>query len=567
MKSKFKNINEQIDRMKSLFGESRLYGNLVEDKKIVIKEQARFFRKASDLFSVAFKSFDDLATWNKFINVEIRNIDDIIKHVDDFSAMWKIIDPNIKMADLKEVLKGWKLAQSKGMLKDLPQESLYGVLKVIPEKGGMREMMYDMWLEANGMSRNLPATTGEKRIVKQNPTTGEIMVGTKNNEGIVVYKDKDGEVVFTEKVDDIDDIVDDIEDADWEEVIDGPTKPANPKNYEEILDGIKDIAEAEAKKGNKVIFQIVGEGEDGIKAAKEMMESLNGKSTDEVIDDIVEEGIDKGEIPVKQKSRVKQFLGKLFTKYPTKFWLNPFVINEGIWKKSDAWYLKSLEHGAKLSFRTGVLWPASTFLAYTLYKDYKYDRNFIAGVIADFFVVAKAIQDAWDDIEVSDDVYAGLREGLLEITNKKVDADIVKNNMVKAAEAAITGSTSGDSHISCEDIMTKNDSEIINLAFKNIKREEKARVSEILLTIKDSNNKELEPAAISEIKNKVDEVMEFIINAGLLETKDTNLKPLVQRMRKACKEKQKVEAAKSELEKNVMKDEYEVTLEGGGGFD
>ena len=175
--------------------------------------------------------------------------------------------------------------------------------------------------------------------------------------------------------------------------------------------------------------------------------------------------------------------------------------------------------------------------------------------------------DAWDDIEVSDDVYAGLREGLLTMTNKKVDADIVKNNMVKAAEAAITGSTSGDSHISCEDIMSKNDSEIIKMAFKDIKREEKARVSEIILNIKDENDKSYEPAKITQIKNKVDEVIEFVINAGLLETKDTNLKPLVQRMRKACEEKQKVEAAKSELEKNVMKDEYEVTLEGGGGFD
>ena len=44
MKRKFETLNEEINRMKSLFGESRLYGNLSDyQEENIITEQFKFF--------------------------------------------------------------------------------------------------------------------------------------------------------------------------------------------------------------------------------------------------------------------------------------------------------------------------------------------------------------------------------------------------------------------------------------------------------------------------------------------------------------------------------------------
>jgi hypothetical protein len=45
MKKKYNTLNEEMNRMKSLFGESRLYGNLVDnEEKNILTEGYRFFR-------------------------------------------------------------------------------------------------------------------------------------------------------------------------------------------------------------------------------------------------------------------------------------------------------------------------------------------------------------------------------------------------------------------------------------------------------------------------------------------------------------------------------------------
>ena len=86
MKKKYTTLNEEMNRMKSLFGESRLYGNLVGNGKTNLITEAgpgkRFFAKnLAKAFSVTLKTFEDLGNFTKFLNREINSVDDMIKHV------------------------------------------------------------------------------------------------------------------------------------------------------------------------------------------------------------------------------------------------------------------------------------------------------------------------------------------------------------------------------------------------------------------------------------------------------------------------------------------------------
>jgi hypothetical protein len=200
MKKKYNTLNEEINRIKSLFNEGRLYGNLVDKEEEIITEQRKFLSNITDAFSIALKTTDPkiLKKFQDFMNVEIRNVDDIIKHVEDFEDLWRIVVPNLNTSKVKENLDRVKNAIEEGKLKDLSRENLFdNVLPGFPEKGGMRDMIHNFWKEAKGESRNLPEKV-ETRIVKTDPDTGALVIGTKNEKGVIVYKNKKGGVAFIE---------------------------------------------------------------------------------------------------------------------------------------------------------------------------------------------------------------------------------------------------------------------------------------------------------------------------------------------------------------------------------
>lgn len=80
---KLNTINEEINRMKSLFGESRLYGNLVEQEEWDYEE---FHKKGKDKFEeLSYKRKDEEATKK---NIQ-GNVDDVyIEYEEDDSYVW-----------------------------------------------------------------------------------------------------------------------------------------------------------------------------------------------------------------------------------------------------------------------------------------------------------------------------------------------------------------------------------------------------------------------------------------------------------------------------------------------
>ncbi len=277
MKRKYNTLNEEMNRMKSLFGETRLYGNLVDKKENIVSEQYRFFRNLDSIYKVTLKSFDDLGNFTKFINREISNVDDIIKHLDEFDTLWRVVLPNVKnWTGVKNNLNRLKKLSDSGKLKNIPEDQwINKVLPGFPEKGGMRDIVNDMWRKANGKNPYLPQKV-ETRIVKTDPNTGALVVGTKSETGVIVYKNQEGEVVMVEKDPNIkvDDegtnIKTDIEDVDYVEVpketpiddLNGKTVAATEENVKNVADSVGEKVADETKKGNKVVFTITGEGAD-----------------------------------------------------------------------------------------------------------------------------------------------------------------------------------------------------------------------------------------------------------------------------------------------------------------
>ncbi len=571
---KIKTLNEEMNRMKSLFGDDRLYGNLVEldtitltGSKTLLNEQwGRLFSKLDDLklpkgkfWSGTLKGFDAFADFEKrfakMLNTEIRGIDDLIKHFDEYNDIWKVALGNAgDLAKVKRSLQKVKTLMSDGdKWKNFPEERFFpykradgssspGILAAFPDRGGMRQMIYNSWLSANG--RNLPAvkSTGDITVVKFSDD-GKLMVGTKNSEnGMVTYKDPEsGKVTVIEPDPNFKKgkKVDDAEYVDYEEIPSGSsTKDLNGKvvrgtdqNYEEVVSAIKETAEQEGKKGNKVIFTIEGEGAEGIKAAEEMVESITGSKGTSNVDEAVEEIIDttgggvKPDTPPKQKKKLKEqlmsFVGKLFTDYPTRFWLNPLKIKEGALKNlkrsSGSGGMEKLgdlaHYKGSVIFRTFVLWPSTVFTYSTIKQSYEEDRSLITVAIENGAKAIKAIQEWFMELETKDEVLAGMESAVNIFTNGKVNASKVKLDLIKSAEVWLNNPKN------CETIRNGKNEDILVKALNFGKTEQK----NICVKIIADPASGIAPDKMQAANEKVEAVLDFVIENNMIEANSANL--------------------------------------------
>jgi hypothetical protein len=97
MRKNFKTLNEQMDRMKQLMDESRLYGNLINEGLLNEGGPGKFLVKSWDeISSVLGKKgitiTDDII--EKFKVAPNNNFDDLLKHLEGYKYIWdEIIQP------------------------------------------------------------------------------------------------------------------------------------------------------------------------------------------------------------------------------------------------------------------------------------------------------------------------------------------------------------------------------------------------------------------------------------------------------------------------------------------
>lgn len=160
-------LYEEINRIKLLFGENLLYGNLNNDE-LILEQYGRFFKKVWDDFKInnptRARSFDDLSI-TRFTDTDIKSLDNVFRHVEDNKAIWKAI--GLTEQEIARV----KLFKKKIVEEDMPdilfrETSTPGIyfFDLIPITGGLRgEVFYwfskkypDEWLEGlTNVQKNL----------------------------------------------------------------------------------------------------------------------------------------------------------------------------------------------------------------------------------------------------------------------------------------------------------------------------------------------------------------------------------------------------------------------------
>ena len=202
----YKNLNEQISRIKSLFGDDRIHGNLIneefESSKPLVTEQKwkRLLMntmKGTDIDSSVYKnirkallSVDD-AVSTKFLNYKVSNIGDMVKYLDEFPAIWKsslgeqgfkrfkqtmdtLNDPNY----VKKINDIFATSTEKG-------EQLYAMMRRnVPEE---THEIFDEMFPAALANKNLDDVVGDySSVVVIKNDAGNVTLHTIDNNGNVV---------------------------------------------------------------------------------------------------------------------------------------------------------------------------------------------------------------------------------------------------------------------------------------------------------------------------------------------------------------------------------------------
>ena len=140
-----KNLNEELERIKLLFGESLLYGNLNNNSSILSEQ--RYFRRIWDDFRTKspniVKNFDDVSI-RRFTDTDIKSLDDVFKHIDDNVALWKSIGLTDQEIKRIKTFKKKILDENKPniLFSETSQPGIY-FFDLIPKEGGIRgEVFY-----------------------------------------------------------------------------------------------------------------------------------------------------------------------------------------------------------------------------------------------------------------------------------------------------------------------------------------------------------------------------------------------------------------------------------------
>jgi len=187
---KLKNLNEEIARIKSLFSEERLYGN-IEEPKLVVEQLKKVMRDVLSAVGPTLKSFDPKLL-TKFKNADFSSFDVVSKHLNEFDVIWEAIVKNPKkLESAKEIfnlfagVNAGKSSKYKNV-GEIPEEVFSNYLTGIPKEGGLREQFIDLWL----VSKN---KTPETNV---NPPNVSNIVFKKGDDLIIHEKNLDsGEIV------------------------------------------------------------------------------------------------------------------------------------------------------------------------------------------------------------------------------------------------------------------------------------------------------------------------------------------------------------------------------------
>jgi hypothetical protein len=175
MKKRYSSLNEEINRIKSLFSEERLYGNLKQSNLLIEQGIGRKLSDALDTanssISKAIKNIDPKLATN-FLNAEINTFDDLAKHLNDYKSLWRSMGIDWDYAN--DAILSFKKWSDTGFLKTADDKLILQVINDLPPQGDLRGMVFDLWKESKG--KYTPPKTKSQTTIVTKSKTGENVI-------------------------------------------------------------------------------------------------------------------------------------------------------------------------------------------------------------------------------------------------------------------------------------------------------------------------------------------------------------------------------------------------------
>jgi hypothetical protein len=195
MKKRHNTLNEEINRIKSLFTEERLYGNIVEKDQIIAEALKKVLLKALKPASAALKSVDTKLLTN-FLEAPLDSFGAFVKHFDEFPTIWGKIIKDVKHLEsaknvfkyLEDVKAGKNTKYKK--LSDISPEDWDKLTLGVTREAGLRDQFYDLMQEAKGITSPIKDNT-QRLVVKDDLYGTHIHVLDNDTGGITSYKLED----------------------------------------------------------------------------------------------------------------------------------------------------------------------------------------------------------------------------------------------------------------------------------------------------------------------------------------------------------------------------------------
>jgi hypothetical protein len=195
-------LTEELKRIKSLFTEERLYGNLVDKENILTEQGGRTFGKLGRYMDDVSANMPKLknadvrykGTIEAMQNYRINDTNDLFKHLEEFGDVWRIIVPDKDLTSAKKILQIINTQYAGDLTKvDLFKKNANGIMPIqyITREGGIRQMVLNLVNSEGGKWTPNPIKPINKQKNVQsyllNKSNGELL-SILNSKGIMQPK-------------------------------------------------------------------------------------------------------------------------------------------------------------------------------------------------------------------------------------------------------------------------------------------------------------------------------------------------------------------------------------------
>jgi hypothetical protein len=155
-----------------------LNNNLISEQGIG-RRLVDALENSSSAVAKAIKNIDPKLATN-FLNTDIKSLDDLSKHLNDYKSLWKSM--GIDWEYTNDVVTNLKRWGDSGFLKKISDKDMLAIINDLPTEGDLRGIVFDLWKKSKGT------------YSPTKPKSQSIVVKDKKSGNNIVQKTEGGEI-------------------------------------------------------------------------------------------------------------------------------------------------------------------------------------------------------------------------------------------------------------------------------------------------------------------------------------------------------------------------------------